>query len=156
MKLYSKHFYSFVILTLFFSFTYTSFSQRYDGIGEQKEKPREVELFSSRKAPNPTPSNFPPIEAEVEMNYDGANTNSIGAADATFIVAANFNNAIASGYVGQPITKVRFYIAYPTVGNTVIVKIYGAVTSTPGAELHYQQASITANSWNEVVLSTPV
>jgi len=156
MKLYSKHFYSFVILTLFFSFTYTSFSQRYDGIDEQKEKPREVELFSSRKAPNPTPSNFPPIEAEEELNYDGANSDAIGAADATFIVAANFNEAVAGGYVGMPIIKVRFYISYPTVGNTVNVKIYAAGTTAPGAELHSQQFAITANAWNEVLLTTPV
>ncbi|MDP3829734.1 MAG: hypothetical protein Q8Q47_00600, partial [Ignavibacteriaceae bacterium] len=113
MKLYSKYFYTFIALALFFSFTYSTYAQ-YDVNGELKEKPREVELFSSRKAPNPTPSNFPPIEAEEELNYDGANSDAIGAADATFIVAANFNDAIASGYVGQPITKVRFYIAYPT------------------------------------------
>jgi hypothetical protein len=155
MTLFSRYFYSFVILTFSLSLTYSTYAQ-YDATGELKVKPREVEIFSSRKAINPTPSNFPPIEAEVEMNYDGANTNSIGAADATFIVAANFNDAIAGGYVGQPITKVRFYIAYPTVGNTVNVKIYGAGTTTPGAELHSQQATITANSWNEVVLSTPV
>ncbi|MBX2975051.1 MAG: choice-of-anchor J domain-containing protein [Ignavibacteriaceae bacterium] len=145
----------FVVLVLFLSLTPSLFAQ-FDATGELKVKPREVELISSRKADNPTPPSFPPLETEVEMNYDGANTDAIGAADATFIVAANFNDAIAGAFVGNQITKVRFYIGYAPVGNTVTVKLYGAGTTSPGAELHSQAAAVTANSWNEVTLTTPV
>lgn len=98
-----------------------------------------------------------PIEpelVEVEIHYDGPNTNGVGAADADFIIAARFTNTQLGPYVGTGFTKLRVYIRNATVGNTGTIRIYSAGTPTiPGPEIYSAPVTTTPDSWNEWVLS---
>jgi hypothetical protein len=95
------------------------------------------------------------LDEEIEVHYDGPNNdNGVGAADATFIIAARFTSDELGAYVGNGITKVRVYIRDATVGNTGTLKLYAAGTSTePGAEIYSQVVTTVENSWNEYVVS---
>ncbi len=101
----------------------------------------------------------PPVDlAEVEVHYDGPNAgNGVGAADATFIIAARFTPTELGPYVGKAFTKVRVYVRDATVGNTGTLKIYSAGTAnTPGPEIYSAPVTTVASSWNEFTLTAPI
>jgi hypothetical protein len=96
------------------------------------------------------PQNHP---AELlEIHYDNDHVNAIGSANTDFIIAAKFNQYILSPYVGDAIAKVKVYINNPTVGNTGVVKIYGAGTSSAPGDLIYSSSPVRVdpNSWNSI------
>jgi hypothetical protein len=130
------------ITTIFFAviflFFMTAFAQEFTSNpnGSGVSNPTETELV------------------EVEVHYDGVNTNGVGAADANFIIAARFTPTQLGPYVGMGFVKLRVFIFNATVGNTGTVKVYSAGTPTaPGPEIYSQNVSTVASSWNEYVLS---
>jgi hypothetical protein len=125
------------LLLFVFLFSFSSFAQE----------------FKVERNDNPTSS---PREL-VELGWDGPNTNSIGAANADFIVATKLTATMLTPYVGKGLVKVKFYIAKAPVGNTATVKIYASGTaSAPGPELFSQLVTVTINAWNEFTLPSAI
>lgn len=132
---------SFLLLSLLFVFTFVLNAQ----------DKAEFQLSPTSEQVNTPPSTS---ATEVEINYDGVNTNGVGAADANFIIAARFTSAQTGTYFEKAITKVRIYIRNATVGNTGVLKLYGTGTATtPGDEIHSQNVNTVADSWNEFTLN---
>jgi len=90
----------------------------------------------------------------LEIHYDNDYANSIGSANTDFIIAAKFNQYILSPYVGDAIAQVKIYINNPTVGNTGVVKIYSAGTSSAPGDLIYSSSPVHVdpNSWNTILI----
>jgi Secretion system C-terminal sorting domain len=88
----------------------------------------------------------------LEIHYDNDHVNAIGSANTDFIIAAKFNQYILSPYVGDAIAQVKVYVNNPTVGNTGVVKIYGAGTLSEPGDLIYSSSSVHVdpNSWNTI------
>jgi PKD repeat protein/uncharacterized protein (DUF2141 family) len=111
--------------------------------------------LSIAKTANPTPS---PNQTDNEViRYDnGVNNDAIGlTAGGTFEVSAYWPAATMSQYSGMWLTEVEVYIN--NLPDSFVLKIYDAGTITvPGALLHEETVSVTANSWNVIELSQPL
>ncbi|GAB1419614.1 hypothetical protein MASR2M12_23790 [Bacteroidales bacterium] len=92
----------------------------------------------------------------VVLHYDGENDDAIGlTGGGSYFVAARFPADLTSGYAGYTLDEVMVYIN--DVPNPAKLMIWGAgTTTTPGALLHEQSFTATAQSWNNISLSSPL
>jgi hypothetical protein len=109
--------------------------------------------------PNPVPGGEPATtlqENEVILHYDVPNHESIGlTAGGTFHAAARFPAAMVGQYAGFKLESVDIFIS--GMPSNVIVKVWGAGTTTsPGELLHEQFFNPEAQSWNTVNLDSDV
>lgn len=91
------------------------------------------------------------------LTYSGETiTNSIGTnAAANFDVAARFTPDMLAGFPGGSLTKIQFVPGEPDITCTYTLKVWEGVSPPT---LIYSQVlpGVTADVWNEVVLTTPV
>jgi hypothetical protein len=114
--------------------------------------------FSVKVAENPVKAPEIP-ESVVFLQWDdGTNFNSVGlTGGGTFTVAARFPASVTGPYTGYNLTIMDIYIN--DVPSSCILKIFDQGTSTsPGTLLHSEDvtASVTFDSWNTFMLSSPV
>jgi hypothetical protein len=86
----------------------------------------------------------------LEIHYDNDFAIGIGSANEDFIIAAKLNQYMLASYVGDAIARIKVYINNPPVGNTGVVKIYSAGTSSAPGDLLYSSSPVhvDSNSWN--------
>ncbi len=115
--------------------------------------------------PNPsTGAANPPTDAPgatAVLHYDGDNYSAIGwgTPPSTITVAARFPNNMTLPNAGLYLESVDVYIndLNATASNLMTVKIFGMGTDyEPGVLLSSQTFTPTADSWNNIVLTTPV
>jgi hypothetical protein len=109
--------------------------------------------------PNPIPGGEPATNAqenEVILHYDGPNNDAIGlTAGGTFHTAARFPASMVGQYAGYMLESVDIFIS--GLPSNVIVKVWGASTTTsPGELLHEQFFNPVAQSWNTINLDSDV
>ncbi len=104
---------------------------------------------------NPTPS--PNITYDEVIRYDdGINQDAIGlSAGGTFQVSAYWPASVMGQYAGMELTSIEIYIN--DVPTSCVMKICGQGSATvPGALLHLQTMTVSAQAWNTIELSSPV
>lgn len=108
--------------------------------------------------PDYTPSNTNPSDRAVVLHYDGDNSSAIGRdTDYEYRVSAMFPVDMIQPYIGMKISSVEVYINDPvTAAKIQIYDVGSMVTPGPGALLLEQAFTGIANSWNTVILDTPI
>lgn len=111
--------------------------------------------------PTPTPSTWNPVTDDYVLHYDGDNASAIGwnSVPVTAIVAARFLNSSVLPHAGMSISSVDLFIndLNTSGSNEMSIMIYGMGTSyEPGTLLYTQAFTPYGNSWEHIVLSTPV
>ena len=94
----------------------------------------------------------------VEVHYDNENAGGVGSSKKDLIIAAKLNADMLAPYVGHKLSAIEVYIHNAPVGNTGVVQIYAAGTSTDPGDLLYSSSPIhvDSNAWNTIALSAPV
>lgn len=118
-------------------------------------------LTNCSSDPNYHPTNTPPSDGSVYLNYDGDNASAIGwnSIPVTVTCAARYPNAMTLPYAGMSLDTIDVYInnLNTSGSNTMSIKIYGMGTSyEPGALLRNQAFTPTEASWNRVKLNIPL
>ncbi len=121
-------------------------------VPEGKIEPFEIDVTRANAIPGGAPE-ASSTKDEVILNYDGENYDAIGlTAGGTFHVAVRFPSSMVGQYAGYHLNFVNIYINdVPSPG---ILKVWGAGTTTsPGALLHEQPLSVSADSWHLIELT---
>jgi len=92
------------------------------------------------------------------LHYDGDNSSAIGRdTDYEYRVSAMFPVDMIQPYIGMKISSVEVYINDPVTAAKIQIYDMGSmVTPGPGALLLEQAFTGIANSWNTVILDTPI
>lgn len=109
-------------------------------------------------APNYVGGDAAPATRDGILNYDGENSSAIGSATAAqWRVAAMFPASMVGQYNGMYITSVDVF--YNDLANANKIQIYdmGSINLPgPGALIYEQSFTPMMQSWNNIVLTTPV
>lgn len=128
---------------------------------EQTMNTKSLSNSNATADPTPAPTTWNPVPDDVVLNYDGDNASAIGwnTPPVTATVAARFLNPMVLPHAGMVISSVDMMVndLNTTGSNEMSVVIYGMGTSyEPGALLYTQTFTPFGNSWEHIVLNTPV
>ena len=109
-------------------------------------------------APHHVPGGDAPATRDVVLNYDGENNNAIGSASAgQWRVAAMFPASMVKQYNGTYLTAVDIFYKDLASANKIQIYDMGSINLPgPGALIYEQNFTPMMESWNHIVLTTPV
>ncbi|PKP20422.1 MAG: hypothetical protein CVU06_10615, partial [Bacteroidetes bacterium HGW-Bacteroidetes-22] len=111
--------------------------------------------------PTPSPATITPVPDDFVLHYDGDNSSAIGfgTVPVTVSVASRFLNQHTLPHAGMSISSVDIMIndLNSTGSNQMTLLVYGMGTSfEPGSLIYSQTFTPYGNSWEHIVLNTPV
>ncbi len=128
---------------------------------EQNISPKSLSSGVASADPTPSPATWSPVTDDYVLHYDGDNASAIGwnTVPVTATVAARFLNQHTLPHAGMVVSSVDLMVndLNTTGSNEMSVVIYGMGTSyEPGELLYTQTFTPFGNSWEHIVLNTPV
>ncbi|MDD2963197.1 MAG: T9SS type A sorting domain-containing protein [Bacteroidales bacterium] len=128
---------------------------------EQTMNTRALANGNTVADPNPSVSTWNPVTDDFVLHYDGDMASAVGwnTPPVTATVAARFLNPMVLPHAGMVISSIDLFVndLNTTGSNEMSVVIYGMGTSyEPGTLLYTQTFTPFGNSWEHIVLNTPV
>ncbi|PKP23760.1 MAG: hypothetical protein CVU06_06605, partial [Bacteroidetes bacterium HGW-Bacteroidetes-22] len=127
---------------------------------EQNFGTKSISKVEAVADPTPSATTWNPVTDDVVLHYDGDNASAVGwnTVPVTATVAARFLNQHTLPHAGMVISSIDLMVNDLNAGNNEMsIVIYGMGSSyEPGELLYTQTFTPFGNSWEHIVLTTPV